>query len=164
MYKVLITIAVVTFVARSVWSFEIDFSRRKPYMKNHEVQSVLPEKAPEPLALETVRTNFEVSQDIVILNTEKGFVPKSLSLKEGVKYRIHVVNVNEKEKNVSFIMSAFAEHHGTYYGQIKTFEVIPQKEGVYTYQCPETSLEGRVVVLPRDDQGQMRSIASEKQD
>lgn len=55
-------------------------------------------------------------------------------------------------------MSAFAQHHGTYYGQIKTFEVIPSKEGVYTYQCPETSLEGKVVVIPPTD----RSIASEK--
>ncbi len=162
MIKILIAVAVVSFVARSVLAFEIDFSRRKPYMKNHDIpSSEVPhiQVTPEPVSIEAVKVNFESSQDIVILNTEKGFVPRTLSLREGVKYKIHVVNVNEKEKNVSFIMSAFAEHHGTYYGQTKTFEVIPQKQGVYTYQCPETSLEGKVVVIPQDSN--MRSIASE---
>lgn len=160
MFKLLIAIAVFTFVARSVFAFEIDFSRRKPFMKGNEVQGQVqpvPE-TPSPTSVQAVKNNFEASQDVVILNTEKGFVPKNLSLKEGVKYKIHVVNVNEKEKNVSFIMSAFAEHHGTYYGEIKTFEVTPTKEGVYTYQCPETSLEGKVVVIPQNQ----RSIASEK--
>lgn len=159
MFKVLIAIAVVTFVARSVLAFEIDFSRRTQFLKNKEIQTqVQPvQSTPEPTSVQAVKNNFEHSQDVVILNTDKGFVPKNLSLKEGVKYKIHVVNVNEKEKNVSFIMSAFAEHHGTYYGEIKTFEVTPTKEGVYTYQCPETSLEGKVVVIPQE-----RSIASQK--
>lgn len=160
MIKLLISVALITFVVKSVFAFEIDFSRRAPFMKSHETTISSPQntKTPEPLMVQTVKDNFEASQDVVILNTEKGFVPKSLSLREGVKYKIHVVNVNEKEKNVSFIMSSFAQHHGTYYGQIKTFEVVPGKEGVYTYQCPETSLEGKVVVLPQPN----RAIASEK--
>jgi hypothetical protein len=157
--KTLIAFAII-FATNSVFAFEIDFSRRKSFMKSNEVQVEAPQMTltPEPTSVENVRVNFEASQDIVILNTDKGFVPKTLALREGVKYKIHVVNVNDKEKNVSFIMSAFAQHHGTYYGQIKTFEVIPSKEGVYTYQCPETSLEGKVVVIPPTD----RSIASEK--
>lgn len=157
--KTLIAFAII-FAANSVFAFEIDFSRRKPFMKSNEVQGEAPQMTltPEPTSVENVKVNFEASQDIVILNTDKGFVPKTLALREGVKYKIHVVNVNDKEKNVSFIMSAFAQHHGTYYGQIKTFEVTPSKEGVYTYQCPETSLEGKVVVIPPTD----RSIASEK--
>ena len=159
MIKLLITLAVITFTV-SVYAFEIDFSRRAPYMKSHqtELPSKQPTITPEPTSIQSVKNNFEASQDVVILNTEKGFVPKFLSLREGTKYKIHVVNVNEKEKNVSFIMSSFAQHHGTYYGQIKTFEVVPEKQGVYTYQCPETSLEGKVVVIPQTD----RAIASEK--
>ncbi|MES2769061.1 MAG: hypothetical protein V4596_07940 [Bdellovibrionota bacterium] len=159
MIKIITTTAIIIFISQSIFAFEIDFSRRKSFMKSNEVQGEAPQftLTPEPTSVERVKVNFESSQDVVILNTEKGFVPRSLSLREGVKYTIHVVNVNEKEKNVSFIMSAFAQHHGTYYGQIKTFDVVPQKEGVYTYQCPETSLEGKVVVLPTD-----RAIASEK--
>lgn len=161
MIKLIISAALVLFFAKSVFAFEIDFSRRASFIKNHEVPGEAPQNPtlPEPTSVEKVKTNFEPSQDVVILNTDKGFLPKSLSLKEGSKYRISVVNVNEKEKNVSFIMSAFAQYHGTAYGQITTFEVIPQKEGVYTYQCPETSLEGKVVVIPQQED---RSLASEK--
>ncbi len=157
MVKIFAVIAMTIFLAKSVFAFEIDFSRRTQHLKEPTV--VLPQKStPDLVSLSHVTENFAASQDIVILNTSNGFIPKSLSLKEGTKYKIHVVNVNEKEKNVSFIMSAFAQHHGTYYGQIKTFEITPTKEGVYTYQCPETALEGRVVVLPHND----RALASEK--
>lgn len=171
MIKLVISAALILFFAKSLFAFEIDFSRRKPFMNNHEMpahevpnpemsaEALQTPKLPEPTSVEKIKTNFEPSQDVVILNTEKGFLPQSLSLKEGTKYRISVVNVNEKEKNVSFIMSAFAQYHGTSYGQITTFEVTPQKEGVYTYQCPETSLEGKVVVIPPQDN---RSLASEK--
>lgn len=157
MVKIFAVIAVTLFLAKSVFAFEIDFSRRKPHLKEPTV--IAPEEnTSELVSINHVTENFAPSQDVVILNTASGFIPKSLSLKEGTKYKIHVVNVNENEKNVSFIMSAFAQHHGTYYGQIKTFEVTPKKEGVYTYQCPETSLEGRVVVVPHED----RALASEK--
>lgn len=161
MIRLFITGAIIIFVAKTVFAFEIDFSRRKQFMKSQEVpgEAIQTPSVLEPTSVENVKMNFEASQDVVILNTDKGFVPQTLSLREGVKYKIHVVNVNEKEKNVSFIMSAFAQHHGTFYGQIKTFEVIPQKEGVYTYQCPETSLEGKVVVIPPTSN---RAIASEK--
>lgn len=161
MIKLIISACLVIFFAKSLFAFEIDFSRRKDFMKTQETQGEAPQSArlPEPTSIEKIKTNFAPYQDVVILNTEKGFLPTSLSLKEGTKYRISVVNVNEKEKNVSFIMSAFAQYHGTSYGQITTFEVTPEKEGVYTYQCPETSLEGKVVVLPSQED---RSLASEK--
>jgi hypothetical protein len=57
------------------------------------------------------------------------------------------VNVNEKEKNVSFILDGFSEHHATYYGKIKSFRLEPKKEGVYSFQSPETSAEGKLVVF-----------------
>ncbi len=87
-------------------------------------------------------------QDIVILNTERGFVPSAIRLKQGSQYRLFVVNINEKEKNVSFVMDAFAEHHSTFFGQAKVISVIPQRDGVFQFQCPETAMEGRLVVLP----------------
>lgn len=162
MIKLIISAALILFFANTLFAFEVDFSRRKDFMKTQETQNQTPQtpRLPEPTSIEKIKTNFAPYQDVVILNTEKGFLPTSLSLKEGTKYRINVVNVNEKEKNVSFIMSAFAQYHGTSYGQITTFEVTPEKEGVYTYQCPETSLEGKVVVLPSSQED--RSLASEK--
>jgi hypothetical protein len=86
-------------------------------------------------------------QELVILNTEKGFVPSTLRLRKGTKYLFHVVNVNPQEKNLSFILDAFAEHRATYYGQLNEFTIEPKKEGVYSFECPETSFEGRMVVF-----------------
>ena len=88
------------------------------------------------------------SQELVVLNTEKGFVPSTVRLREGGTYKIHVVNVNEKDKNVSFVMDSFSEHHSTYFGKIKSFTVSPKKEGVFSFVCPETSAQGRLVVYP----------------
>jgi plastocyanin len=92
--------------------------------------------------------NVVPAQDIVILNTEQGFVPSTLRVKEGSQYRIVVVNVNEKARNVSFVLDAFSEHHATFYGKVKSFVIHPKKEGVYTYISPETSAQGRLVVYP----------------
>jgi hypothetical protein len=56
--------------------------------------------------------------------------------------------VNEKEKNVSFVLDSFSEHHATYYGKIKTFTIRPQKEGVFKFVSPETAAQGKLVVFP----------------
>ncbi len=89
----------------------------------------------------------EPTQDIVILNTESGFIPESIKLKIGESYRLHVVNVNMKEKNVSFLMDAFTQSHNTYFGNQKTFVIEPQVEGVFSFQCPETGVQGKAVVV-----------------
>jgi len=89
----------------------------------------------------------EPVQELVIINTEKGFVPSTVRVRKGGRYMIHVVNVNEKEKNVSFILDGFSEHHATYYGKLKSFRLEPRKEGVYSFQSPETSAEGRLIVF-----------------
>jgi plastocyanin domain-containing protein len=93
------------------------------------------------------------TQEIVVLNSEQGFVPSTIRVKEGVQYKIIVVNVNEKARNVSFVMDAFSEHHATFYGQIKSFYIHPKKEGVYTFISPETSAQGRLVVHPASAPG-----------
>jgi hypothetical protein len=86
-------------------------------------------------------------QEIVILNTEKGFIPKTVNVRKDGRYKIHVVNVNEKEKNVSFILEGFSEFHATAYGQVKSFMLEPKKDGVFSFQSPETAAEGRLVVF-----------------
>lgn len=87
------------------------------------------------------------SQDIVILNTERGFVPNTIRVRKDARYTIHVVNVNEKEKNVSFILDGFSEHHATFFGKVRAFRLEPKKEGVYSFLSPETSAEGRFIVV-----------------
>lgn len=134
-----------SYQAHSEWTF--DFSRRSKDIKDY--QQMLPEKAVKEKTI--FQSVFEPSvplQEVVIMNTERGFVPSTLNVKAGRRYKVHVVNINEDDKNISFVMDAFSEHHATYFGKVKTFTIEPKKQGVYSFQCPETSAQGRLVVFP----------------
>jgi hypothetical protein len=109
-------------------------------------------------ALKKVVNPVEPSQEIVILQTEKGFIPEMVHLKKDDVYKVHVVNLNQKEKNVSFVMDAFSQTHNTVFGVIKTFTIQPKVEGVYSFQSPETGFIGKAVITP----GVIRRLASEK--
>lgn len=155
--------------AQAEWT--IDLSRRTQQMRRSELTSqpssessgrgpasVRTFEGDEPASLEkraNEATTFidkvfeagEPSQDIVILNTERGFVPNTIRVRKDGKYTVHVVNVNEKEKNVSFILDGFSEHHATFFGKVKTFKLEPRKEGVYSFLSPETAVEGKFIVF-----------------
>lgn len=106
------------------------------------------------------------SQEIVVMQTENGFVPSVISLKKNEVYKIHVVNLNSKEKNVSFLMDAFSQSHNTVFGVTKSFTIQPQVEGVFSYQSPETGFSGKLVVVSPAGvgSGPSRKMASEDQD
>ncbi|MGZ3690292.1 MAG: cupredoxin domain-containing protein [Pseudobdellovibrio sp.] len=106
----------------------------------------------------------EPTNQIVILNTEKGFVPDKISVKKGEAYKIHVVNINMREKNVSFIMDSFTQSHNTVFATEKTFNIEPQIEGIYSYQCPETGVQGQLVVVSDEvsKKDMKRKLASEQ--
>lgn len=143
--------------------WKIDLSRRQKAVRDADLQAAgsadrspasagaaVDSYAVDGRAKGLLNTLFEAgdpTQEIVLLSTDRGFVPSSLRLRKGSRYVIHVVNVNEKEKNVSFVLDSFGEHHATYYGKLKSFRLEPKKEGIYSFQCPETSAEGRVVVF-----------------
>jgi len=132
-----------------VRAWDVDMSRR-----DKDLQKTDGPAATEPSTENLVGSFFDSTgptQEIVILNTEKGFVPETLRLKKGGNYKIHVVNVNEKEKNVSFILDAFSEHYGTFYGQPKEFSIVPKAEGIFSFQCPETAKQGKIVVTGPDE-------------
>lgn len=142
-------LAVATSIAQADWN--IDLSRRQKTVRDADLNESAGREVTEPAPkktglLESVFEGGELTQEAVILSTERGFVPSSLRLRKGSRYLVHVVNVNEKDKNVSFVLDAFGEHHATYYGKIKSFRLEPKKEGVYSFQCPETAAEGRIVV------------------
>lgn len=137
-------------------AWDVDFSRRRKQLQQKEVQvpmtsvaeqiQPLPEEA-KPDLLDRLFPATLPSQEVVILQTEEGFMPKSVRLMRGQKYKISIVNVNAKEKNTSFVLDAFQQYHSTFYGKVKSFELVPTAEGVFTFQSPETSFEGRVVVV-----------------
>ncbi len=136
-------------------AWDVDLSRRQVDFSRITNQTRLPasQVEEEPLGLlQRALTIPDVSQDIVIVNTETGFVPDKINVKKGGSYKIYIVNVDSKHKNSSFILDAFAEHHATAYGKVKTFTITPKTEGVFTFQSPESGVEGRLVVAPNERQ------------
>ncbi|HAG91972.1 MAG TPA: hypothetical protein DCL41_08875 [Bdellovibrionales bacterium] len=138
--------------------WKIDFSRRFAPEEKVEVL-VPPEKAPEPKKNSIIGAPTEFVQnvflendpapEVVILNTSKGFIPSAISLRAGQAYRFFIVNVNEEQKNVSFVMDRFQQHHATYYGQIQSFVVKPEETGIFRFSSPETAALGKVIVTPQ---------------
>jgi len=130
-------------------AWEVDFSRRQLDFQKVEDHNRLP-------ASTSVKENSgflaqafesaEPSQEIVITNTEKGFVPNTLRLRKGGNYKIHVVNINAKDKNVSFVMDAFSESHNTVYGTMRSFTITPKESGTFSYLCPETAEKGKLII------------------
>lgn len=156
-------IILVPFVGQA---WEVDLSRRASDFKraeslNRGPASVAPVSQDKNLMkpLKEMLRAEEPSQEIVILNTEEGFVPSTVRLRKDGNYKFVVVNVNGREKNVSFIIDAFSEHHATYFGQMKTFKVSPKADGIFSFQSPETAAEGRIVVFT--DSKESRSPAKE---
>ena len=139
------------FAQVTVRAWQVDFSRREKQLESMRVPaSIVDESGKKEELQEPFFQVIDATQEIVILNTDKGFVPQTVHLKKGYNYKISVVNVNEKEKNSSFVMDAFSEQHATYFGQLKTFTISPKAEGVFSFQCPETSIQGKIVVIPEE--------------
>ena len=118
-----------------------------PPVRRKVVEEPVQDASPAKGVFDTLFDAGEPVQEIVIMQTDKGFVPSTVRVRKNGKYKIYVVNVNEKEKNVSFILDGFSEHHATYYGKIKAFVLEPKKEGAYSFESPETSAEGKLVVF-----------------
>lgn len=147
--KIFTNAAVLMGLSFPALAWEVDFSRRSVEFSKVTDENRLPASIQEERTgaiLTKVFDSVEPAQDIVIMNTEKGFVPSTVRLKKGNNYRIHVVNVNNKEKNVSFVLDAFSEHHNTIFGEEKTFQVTPKIDGIFSYQCPETAVQGKFII------------------
>ncbi len=159
------------FAQVKVHALDIDLSRRQPEVAKPDVQQGVASPASAKRiekstdaeiieALKNVINPAEVSKEIVILNTESGFIPDVVQVKKDEVYKIHIVNLNMKEKNTSFLMDSFTQSHNTVYGNLRTFTIEPKVEGVFSYQCPETGLQGKLVVVPMHSVA--RKTASEK--
>ena len=149
----------VFFVHVTVHAWEVDMSRRAGDLEKAkgsrgpsslDLDSTVASAKESKSLLGGMFSSLEPVQEIVILNTDKGFVPDTVRVKSGQNYKIHVVNVNEGEKNVSFILDAFSEHRGTFFGQPTSFSIAPKVEGIFSFQCPETAKQGKLVVVPSE--------------
>lgn len=144
------------FMHVQVKAWEVDFSRRAKDLTGARLPASIVDQPGTRLAEDSpsiLGGIFEAGEgvrDVVILNTENGFVPAQVNLKSGQTYQVHVVNVNDKARNASFVFDAFSEHHATYFGQKRTFTISPKQDGIFSFVCPETASEGRVVVIPKD--------------
>lgn len=146
----------------------VDFSRRQKDLVQMEKQQEV-YKEEKKTVLDMVTDRQAPMQDLVIINTQKGFRPQTVQVKQNQRYRVHVVNVNKDNKNISFMLDAFSQHHGTYFGEEVVFEIEPRKEGLFDFQCPETDAKGQFVVYASDspvesplESIKMRRPASEK--
>lgn len=144
-------------------AWEVDMSRRQSELNQITNQDRMPASTANDDSkniFSQVFDSVEPAQDIVILNTEKGFVPDTIHLKKGNTYRIHVVNVNAKEKNVSFLLDAFSEQHNTVFAQEKVFSISPKVNGVFSYQCPETAMQGKVIVISASNESERKPASN----
>lgn len=144
------------------WGWEVDLSRRKTDFERIE------DRSRQPASVDVTETFLNIQkwiepalpvQDVVILNTENGFVPDRLHLRKGQNYRVTLVNLNQKKRNISFILDDFAENHATPYAEGKAFEIKPQKTGEFVFHSPETTFRGRMIVV---DPSSTRTPASQK--
>lgn len=149
-FLIIILFLVLSFFSISSHSFEIDMAHRMK-VPTTELPKKTSKSFIEENILDQISSSLEQAQPIVIINTEKGFVPNTLRLKKDGNYKFYVTNVNEKEKNVSFMLDAFNQHQATYYGQVKIFDVRPKVSGVFTFQCPETANQGKIVIFSDDN-------------
>ena len=95
------------FIQVTVHAWEIDLSRRQTQPVNIDNQrlpasfvraaSKRVDKSTDAEILEALKnvvSTVEISRDIVIVNTDTGFVPELVQVKKGESYRIHIVNLN----------------------------------------------------------------------
>ncbi|MFP5518714.1 MAG: cupredoxin domain-containing protein [Bdellovibrionia bacterium] len=149
-----VSVVALLLMTLSAHAWEVDLSRRQVDFKNIKNNNRLPASTRESSSLDFLTGAMEVTepvQEIVIMNTEKGFVPQTLKLKKNGNYKIHIVNVNSKEKNISFILDAFSEHHNTIYGETKSFSISPKVDGIYSFLSPETGTQGKIIIFSDSD-------------
>lgn len=138
------------FINSAYAEWNIDFSRRyQDILRRDKEEPIMRDVASDEMSsgfLDLILDKEAPIQELAIVNTDSGFIPNRVNIKMGYRYKINLVNVNKKNRNVSFMMDDFSEHHGTYYGEKVSFMITPHKEGVYSFLCPETAARGSLVV------------------
>jgi hypothetical protein len=97
MQKIYLFTILVSFSLTAFADWKIDLTRRQKDLKRMELEDmVADEKKQGPL--EQIFEKEMPKEEVVIANTDKGFVPNILRLKKDQIYQVSVVNVNKNKK------------------------------------------------------------------
>lgn len=154
------------------YSWEVDFSRREKEF-NPTTRETLPWPSTQVPSdgemfsispLKQMFSSLDVGQVIAVLQTEEGFVPSTIRLRKETLYKLHIVNVNEKFKNASFILDSFGQSFGIYFGKPKSFDLNPKVEGTFTFISPETGAQGKIIVFAEAKNNTVPLAVSQSED
>lgn len=105
-------------------------------------------------------TKVQPTREISIIFSEEGYYPKSISVFEGEKVRFFVTSTTDKPN--CFIVESHKVFLSATKGKIAEGEVTFDKPGSFSFYCPSSKNDGRVVVL--ETKKPERAVASEKKD
>jgi len=98
------------------------------------------------------------TREIAVIVTKEGYYPKSLSVFEGEKVKFFVTSTLEEPH--CMIVEGHKVFLAANKGKISETEVVFDKAGEFSFYCPSSKHDGRLVVLKKFNPG--REIASEK--
>ena len=105
-------------------------------------------------------TKMQPTREISVIFTEEGYYPRSISVFEGEKVRFFVTSTTDKPH--CFIVESHKVFLSATKGKISESEVTFDKPGTFSFYCPSSKNDGRVVVL--ETKKPERAVASEKKD
>lgn len=111
-------------------------------------------------AMVAAETKVQPTREISIIFSEEGYYPKSISVFEGEKVRFFVTSTTDKPN--CFIVESHKVFLSATKGKISEGEVTFDRPGSFSFYCPSSKNDGRVVVL--ETKKPERAIASEKKD
>lgn len=116
------------------------------------------------LAIFTVSLGAQTipAREIAIIFSDEGYYPKSISVFEGEKVRFFITSTTEKPH--CFIVESHKLFLSATKGKISEGEVFFDKPGQFSFYCPSSKNDGRVVVIESKKKEAERSVASEKKD
>lgn len=101
-------------------------------------------------------------REVAIIFSDEGYYPKSISVFEGEKVRFFITSTTEKPH--CLIVESHKLFLSATKGKIAEGEVTFTRPGTFSFYCPSSTNDGRVVVLEKKDSKQSRNIASEKKE
>lgn len=97
-------------------------------------------------------------REVAVIVTQEGYYPKSLSVFEGEKVKFYVTSTVEEPH--CMIVESHKVFLAANKGKVTEAEVVFDKAGEFSFYCPSSKNNGKVVVLKK--QVPKREVASEK--
>lgn len=97
-------------------------------------------------------------RELAVIVTKEGYYPKSLSVFEGERVKFFVTSTVEEPH--CMIVESHKVFLAATKGKVTEAEVVFEKAGEFSFYCPSSKNNGKVVVLKK--QVPKREIASEK--